>query len=408
MRIWIVNHYAIPPTHTGGTRHYNLARKLQEKGHEVLIIASNYNHLTHSFISKEKGKKIDESSGVPFLWLPVPAYKGNTIARFWNMLMFMRSLLKNKLLRSLSRPDIIIGSSPHLFAAKGAQELAKKLNCRFILEVRDLWPESLIDLGRFTAKHPLIKIMKKIEMQLYKSANKVISLLPGSHEYLIQNGVHKQDIVWLPNFIDIDAIPKNLVKIPDTKFTVMNAGAHGVANDLDTVLEAGLILQKQGLGEKIRICLIGEGPEKQRLKQLAMEKNITIVEFMDPVPKTHIYQVLNQADVFLMLLKKSPVFRWGISPNKLFDYLAMGRPIIFGVENPFNPVKEHHIGLSIPASDPKELAKAIKQLYELPEEQRNAMGSRGQEYVVQHHTAEVLATQLDEVLVKMIEPTYEC
>jgi glycosyltransferase involved in cell wall biosynthesis len=177
----------------------------------------------------------------------------------------------------------------------------------------------------------------------------------------------------------------------------MYAGAHGIANDLDTVLKAAQILQNTFLAKKIRICLIGSGPEKSRLKEVAQSQHITIVEFMDAVCKNEIYSVLSEADVFLMLLKDSPLFRLGISPNKLFDYLVMGRPVIFGVDTPYNPIEQYQAGVTIKPSDPEALAKAIHHLSLLPKEELNEMGLRGKEFVLQHHHIQSLTDLLEKL-----------
>ena len=405
MKIWIINHYAVPPTSAGGTRHYHFAKQLILRGHDVTLIAANYNHFSHTFMQpkSQAGHHIDQSFDVPFIWIPTPAYYGNTIARFWNMLIFSWRLLQKKYLSCSSPPDLIIGSSPHLFAALSAELLARRLKIPFILEIRDIWPDTLVELGRFSERHPLIKMMKYIEHYLYKRADKIITLLPEAHQYFIKKGVKEDDIMWLPNAIDSDLIPSHLEHNRQDKFTIMYAGAHGLANDLDTVLKAGKILQNQGLSDKIRILLIGEGPEKNRLKQIASQQDITIVEFINAVPKQEIYTILNKADAFLMLLKKSPLFRWGISPNKLFDYLAMARPIIFGVDTNYNPIEKYNAGLSITPSCHESLANAISQLALLPEIERAEMGQRGKDFVMQHHHIQHLTNSLVDAMTDTLE-----
>ncbi|MDX1901432.1 MAG: glycosyltransferase family 4 protein [Gammaproteobacteria bacterium] len=406
MRIWIINHYALPPTTAGGTRHYNFARQLQRRGHDVLVIAANYNHITQSFVAeKDQCEKINTRFDVPFYWIPVPAYKGNTLARFYNMLSFSWQLIrsKNTLLKKIPAPDVIIGSSPHLFSAFAAQKLAQQLHKPFILEVRDIWPDTLVELGRFTSKHALIKGMKWIELYLYRHADKIISLLPCSSNYFIQSGVKEKNILWLPNAIDSAIIETELLeKKPDQTFTFMYAGAHGMANDLETVVNAAKILQAQPTAHHIKISLIGEGPVKLRLKQMASEATLNNITFMDPVPKKNIYNILNQADAYLMLLKDSPVFRWGISPNKLFDYMMMAKPIIFGVNTPHNPIQISQAGISIPPSDPKALAEAMIKLASLPNETRNSMGARGKEYVLKHHEIGKLTNKLESCINELI------
>ncbi len=403
MRIWMINHYAAPPTMIGGTRHYNFARQLIQRGHHVTLIAANYNHFSHSYIQlNSQWGKIDHTYEVPFIWIPTPSYQGNTFARFWNMLVFGRRLLQKKYLSMTSPPDVIIGSSPHLFAALGAQLLAKRLNKPFFLEIRDLWPDSLVDLGRISARHPMIMLMKGIEKYLYKQADRIISLLPSVNSYLINYGVNPNNIIWLPNAVDTDVIPQQMPAVKKDKFTFMYAGAHGLANDLDTVIKAAKILEEQSLAQHIRICLVGEGPEKARLKAFALEQRVTSVEFMDGVSKRDIYFTLNQADAFLMLLKDSPLFRWGISPNKLFDYLVMARPVIFGVETPYNPIEKYNAGISVKPSDPESLAKAMYQLSLLPKEELTNMGLRGKAFVLEHHHLQTLTDRLENVALEAV------
>lgn len=404
MRIWIINHYGLPPTTAGGTRHYHFARQLRQRGHDVTIIAANYNHFTHSFIpTNAKLGEIDNTYEVPFIWIPTPKYRGNTIARFWNMLLFSWRLLQKKYLSTLEPPEVIIGSSPHLFSAFSAELLACRLKIPFLLEIRDIWPDTLVELGRFTSNHPLIKLMKWIELRLYKRAKHIICLLPSADQYLIKCGVNPACISWLPNAIDTDIIPRNFAHKTKDKFTIMYAGAHGLANDLDTVLDAAMILQERGLGNDIRICLVGDGPEKSRLKYRVQHEKLGMVEFMDPVPKNEIYSVLSQADIFLMLLKSSPLFRWGISPNKLFDYLIMGRPIIFGVDTPFNPIEKHNAGISINPSDAESLASAINKLSLLPKKELDDMGSRGKSFVLQQHHILNLIGPLETIIMNCVK-----
>jgi glycosyltransferase involved in cell wall biosynthesis len=398
MRIWIINHYAAPAAMAGGTRHYNFAKQLIQRGHDVVLIASNYNHFSHSYIQPHcQLGEVDATYDVPFIWIPSPSYRGNTFSRFWNMLVFSRRLLQKKYLPVVSPPDVIIGSSPHLFAALGAQLLAKRLNKPFLLEIRDLWPDSLVDLGRISTHHPMIMLMKSIEKYLYRKSDRIISLLPSVNDYLVNYGVNPKHIHWLPNAVDIDVISQQMPVVKQDKFTFMYAGAHGLANDLDTLIKAAKILEQQSLSHHIRICLIGEGPEKTRLKALASEQGVTNVEFMDAVSKHEIYSILNQADAFLMLLKDSPLFRWGISPNKLFDYLAMARPIIFGVETSYNPVEKYNAGISVKPSNPASLANAMHQLTLLSKQELTEMGLRGKAFVLEHHHLVTLTDRLENI-----------
>ncbi len=399
MRIWIINHYALPPTSAGGTRHYNLAKQLIQQGHEVMLIAANYNHFSQSYIkTTAKTGEVDKTYDVPFVWIPTPAYRGNTISRFWNMLVFSWRILNKKYLPIDNQPDVIIGSSPHLFSAFSAEKLARRLKIPFMLEIRDIWPDTLVELGRISDRHPLIRLMKWVELRLYQRADKIISLLPAADKYLTSCGVPAEKILWLPNAIDADNLPHAMTPTANPDFTIMYAGAHGLANDLDTVLDAAKLLQERSLQRNIKIVLAGDGPDKQRLQQRVKNEDIKLVELVDAVPKKEVYGLLNRADVYLMLLKNSPIFRWGISPNKLFDYLLMGRPVIFGVETPYNPIQQVNAGLSIPPSDPVSLAAAMQHLATLTKNELTEMGARGKDFVLQHHNIAHLAATLENVI----------
>jgi len=404
VRIWIINHYAIPPNFSGGTRHYNLAKELIKRGHEVCIIAANYSHFTHEYIAAPAvlSKNITVVEGVPFCWVPVPKYFGNTPRRLWNMLIFAGRILRKKYLPINFTPDVIIGSSPHLFAAFSAYILAKRYHVPFVFEVRDIWPETLVLLGSISPHNPAVTLMGWIEKFLCKRATAIVTLLPDASKHMIANGAALTRIHWLPNFIDAKVVfqQKPILHVePNKYFTFMYAGAHGLANNLSLVLKAALLLEQDiNLKDKIRIVLIGDGPQKPALMEEAKAQNISIVSFHNQVPKAKMYDILNQADAFLMLLLSSPVFKWGVSPNKLFDYMLMARPIIFGVSSSNNPVAVSSAGLTINPDSPEELAHAMRTIAELPLSAREQMGMNAKAYVIANHEVSNIVDRLEKLL----------
>jgi glycosyltransferase involved in cell wall biosynthesis len=404
MNIMIINHYAVPPEHCGGTRHHYLAKALVQCGHQVTIVAANFNHFTRRYIHDSNTIVHENNAGVEYTWLPVPAYTGNSLSRLWNMMMFSWQCLKNKRQLVENTPDIVIGSSPHLFAPLSGLRIARHYKVPFVLEIRDLWPDSLIDLGNMSPSHPLIMLLRKIEKHLYRHADHVITLLPGVAEYLKQYDINQEKITILPNFVDLNSItiaPEKQTS-PDNAITAVYAGSHGTANNLDVVLDAAAQLQEQGCHE-INIKLIGDGPHKAALQHKAQQLSLKNVTFLDSIPKNTIFEFLHQADVFLMLLKDSPVFRFGISPNKLFDYMAMSRPVIFAVNTPYNPIAQIGGGISIAPDDPNALANALKQCANDTAAVRMEMGRKGREYVAQYHDLPVLAERLEFTLQKLVK-----
>lgn len=400
MNIWIVNHYAIPPQQAGGTRHYTLAKELIRRGHKVTIVAASFDYLTRREAHLAPGElfKLEVVEGVPFLWLRTPPYSGNTVARVWNMTVFAYRVwaIIDKVL--IERPNVVIGSSPHLFAALAAERLAARFHVPFVLEVRDLWPQTLIDLGNFSPKHPFIAFLEGIERYLYRKAAAILSLLPGAKEHMAEKGADPSRIVWLPNGIDLELVPPPQPPKSDGPFTVMYAGAHGLANGLDLALKAAHLLEREGWGKRVRFRFVGDGPEKPNLMQKAQALGLRSVSFENPVPKKAVYGLLQQADAFLLILPDSPLYRWGISINKMFDYLSQARPIIFCGNTPFNAVNEAGAGITLPPANPKALAEAVKGMALMHPEERWAMGLRGRAYVEKHHSLNRLADKLEEVL----------
>ncbi|MGC9075047.1 MAG: glycosyltransferase family 4 protein, partial [Candidatus Bipolaricaulaceae bacterium] len=177
---------------------------------------------------------------------------------------------------------------------------------------------------------------------------------------------------------------------------------HGQANALDVLIRAAKIVQDRSHRD-IRFILVGDGPEKPTLMTLAQELGLHNVEFREPVPKAEISTVLYEADAFLVQLGGTEVYRWGISSNKLFDFMAAGKPIFSSAEAPSNPVEEARCGFTVPPRDPQALADAVIKLYQMPKEEREAMGRRGREYVEKHHDIRKLAEKLEKVLVETVQ-----
>lgn len=402
MKIWIVNQYALPPSQPGGTRHHSLSYELIGRGHDVTLFTSNFSYLTHAEITDLKGaltqrEIIDE---VPYQWVSTPPYRGNAIGRMRNMISFGRRIRKigMQLVRSgkLPKPDVILGSNPQLFGVWGAQRLAKSLKVPFVFEVRDLWPQTLIDLGSISPSHPLVWFMSRLEKHLYDKASRIVSLLPGAVDYIAGRGVSPQKITWIPNGVDLRTVPDIQASASkDNSLTVMYAGAHGIPNGLDTLLDAAALLKQKSNCPEIRFRFIGEGKEKPRLIEKAAQAGLTNVVFEPPVPKNEIHAELTEADCLVLTLLDSPLYRFGMSLNKLFDYLAVARPIVFGANVQCNPVADASAGVVIPPQNAEAMAEAILQIARLSPAERWEMGQRGRKYVEENHDFRRLADRLE-------------
>ena len=399
--IWMINHYAISPDLPGGTRHFDFACELVKKGYRVKIFACDVilgKNKEHAKLEEKESYSVENINGVEFIWVRAATYERNNWRRAWNMLTFSYNCYKVGC-KFKDKPEVIIGSSPHPFAAFAAVRLTRKLKTKFFLEVRDLWPQVIVDMGKLNQYHPITQAMRLLEKYLYRTADKIIVLAEGSKNYLIgKRGIKESKILYLPNGVhlnnfsykeDRDALRK-LYNF--NKFTLIYTGAHGPANSLDTILRAADRLREN---KDIEIVLVGDGILKERLLKQAKEMRLDNVRFFDPVPKTEIPGILSAADAAIITLKKVKVFSYGVSPNKLFDYMAARKPVICAVEGEMaEKVEDIGCGISIIPEDDKLMAEAIIRLTNLSAGRLKKMGDNGYEEIKKNYSREKLAQKL--------------
>lgn len=407
MRVWIINHYSLAPDMPGGTRHFSLAKAFVQMGHDVTLVASSFHHGLYKDLRLQPGELFQHEiiDGVRFVWLRGMSYsKASSAKRLLNMLEFSWYVIRKIGLQTLPPPDIIIGGSVHLFAPVAAYWLAHRYKVPFVLEIRDIWPQTLIDVGGISPYHPLILIFQLVERFLYRVADRIITVLPQAGEYIAEkSGRSKSIVLWIPNFIDFNVIPPPQLPANQPVFTLMYAGTHGIANDLLPTLQAAGILQQQGLGHRVHVRFVGDGPLKADLQAYASINNINNVSFEDSVSKSQIYSVLAEADAFILSFKKAnKLYRWGVSPNKLYDYLGMARPIIYAIDSPDKVINDSQAGIIIPAEDAQAIADAIQSLVALSVEERWQMGLRGRKYAKDHFDVTILAQKIEDMLNELI------
>ena len=401
-QVWLLNHYAKDPSDAGGTRHFHLAEHLPAYGWQASIIAASVDHATgQQRLTANERQRLENLQGVPFLWINTPGYSGNGGGRVRNMLAYTLAVLRSQTTAKLPRPDVVIGSSVHPFAAVAGALLARRFKVPFIFEVRDLWPQTLIDMGRLQEGSFMTWALRKLELWLYHRAARTVVLLPLAWQYIVPLGIAKERVVWIPNGVDLSLFPRSVSEeAPDNgAFTLMYFGAHGQANGLDNVLKAMAQVQQMAEGQRIRLRLIGDGPLKPALMAQAKALGLRNVHFEPPVPKREIPGLAAQADAFVIPIPNLPkLYRFGVSPNKLFDYLAAERPILIASDIANNPVAEAQAGLVVPPAQPPALAEAIVKMANMPLAARQRMGRAGREYVEQNHGFEQLAGRLATVL----------
>ena len=366
----------------------------------MTIFAAGFNHYSRKEERIRSGEKYCEENvnGVRFIWLKTFPYQGNDWRRVVNMMSYSWRAFRIGS-RFAHSPDAIIGVSVHPLAAFAASLLARKKRSRFFFEVTDLWPETLIAMGKLSRIGFPARILRALEEHLYHRAEKIIMLLGHTQEYVAGLGESPEKIVWIPNGADLSrfaSLPPYDGEFSET-FTIMYVGGFVRSNRIDVILEAARIQQSCG-HHNVRFVLVGDGSDKQRLTKLAHALALENVQFRPLVPKTEVVQVMAGANAFIFSLANLPLYKYGISLNKMCDYLASGRPILFAGDSTYNPIRDAAAGISVPAEDPAALSRAIDHLMSLTPEERVRMGQNGLEHFKKHHDIRILADRLEQVL----------
>ena len=404
MHVYWVNQYAVPPDQPGGTRHFDFATELQRRGHTVRIVASDLNLATREY-SRRRGptdlkQRTEDIEGVRFTWLTAGGYRGNNWRRVASMMVFGLATFQHLLRVPKGRSTVFIGSSPHLFAAFGAFLAARVRRVPFVFEVRDLWPESYSEVsGRDSG--PEVSMLQAIADLLYKRSDAIIVLAGSNVDRICERGVRRSKIVTIPNGVDLDAFSEDdegTDLSTEGAFTFVYAGAHGPANDLETVVLAAHELQVRGR-KGIEIVLLGDGASKTTLQQKAAELQLTNLRFVDPVSKAEVASTLRTADAGLMVLAPVDLFTYGVSPNKLFDYLGAGLPVLTNVAGLVSDiVQKAGVGETVAPGDPAALADGMESLADDPPPDA---AERGAKFIRANYDRPTLALKVETLLLSL-------
>lgn len=408
--VWILNHYARMPNESGGTRHFSLALEMQKHGWRTVILCAKFDPADYDPPRTQQVRpRINVIDGVWFLRLHAPAYKGNGLGRMMNMLMFTLQVLRPKNLVGLPAPDVVIGSSVHPLAGVAAKILASRYSKPFVFEVRDLWPQTLVDMGRLSDGSYITRALRWIESELYRRAAKIVSVLPHACEYIAATGVARERVVWIPNGVDTEIfadVSRDYDGSWADTFTIMYFGAHGFANALEVVVDAMHIVRATDAERSIQLRLIGSGTLKSTLVDQARRLDLENVRFEPAVSKLDVPRLAREADAFVISVRDLPnLYRYGIGMNKLFEYMACGKPVVIASGIIDNPIAAAGCGYSIAPADPKGMAEAFLMLSSLSAEERLAMGAAGKSYALRYHDFKALGANLARELNDLVERT---
>jgi glycosyltransferase involved in cell wall biosynthesis len=409
LRILIVNQYAGSPVHGMEFRAFELAREWLRLGHEVLIIAGSPSHLRSRQPSLRGLVTRERVEGVQFEWLRLPQYRGNGVRRAANVLAFAGLLrARSGRIARRFRPDIVIASSTHPLDIYGARAIAGRSGARLVFEIHDIWPLTPIEVGGLSPRHPFIMLMGRAERYACAHADVVVSVLPKADEHLVTRGMDQSKYFHIPNGIDIassdarkENLPGNQTELlcrlqAEGTFLVGYAGGIGLANAVDDLVSAAALLRN----EAVAFVIWGDGPLRGQLEARIRDEQISNVHLLGAIPRPAVRTALEACDVLYLGWKRHAIYRFGLSPNKLFDYLASGRPVLHATSAPGDPVAAYEAGVSVPAEDPEAIAQAIRELASLPPEMLDVYGARGRAQVLAHHDYPVLARRFLSVVAR--------
>ncbi|MBZ2199135.1 glycosyltransferase family 4 protein [Occultella gossypii] len=401
MKIALVNQYVVPPGAGGGSRHLDLAREWAAAGDSVEILSGSFNHFAQEAPHGHRDT-LSVHDGVRIHPLWTPGYRGNGLRRILDMVWFgARAALCRK---SLSGVDIVIGSSPHPLAACAAAILARRLRVPFIYEVRDLWPETLIDLGSLDREGVAARSLFAIEAKLVRTAAVTVGVPPLMRSYLDSRNLHPRQYVHIPNGAVLSdevsnershRVSRMIDDLGSKGRTVfVYAGSLGRANGVKAVVVAATRLESRGAD----LVVLGDGPERRSLEELVAKLGSTNVHFTGQLPKPVALACMSASTASIFHLLDAPVFKYGLSPNKLIDYLAAGRPLIYAGPQVENPGTRSGACVIARPGDSASIAEAMRSIISMPVEVRDALGTKARDHATREHSISTLAVRYRDVL----------
>lgn len=403
--IVILNHHAGSPGVGKGGRHYEIGDYFSKMGNEVTIIVSSYARGQNQYYYSENVVVEEYRKNFRFIWLRTrPAYK-NTLTRFLNYIDYM--IKATKVDKFKRKPDVIIASSVHPLAWTAGYKLSKKYEAKFIVEVRDLWPLSMYEDFKGFSRNIIFSFFEFLERKYYTLADSIITTAPYAYEYIEEKyGVKREKTFHIPHGIDIANFDKNINQshelldneiknILDNYFCITYTGALSKSEGLETLVSSAKYLEDY---ENIRVVIVGSGREEEKLKKIIVEEELTNVAMFERIDKSLVPLVLKKSKVLFCGLMEREVFKYGISKNKFYDYMASEKPIIFASNVRGSLIDKADAGLTIEPNNPIKLSEAILYLYKNIDTKGKEYGENGRKYVEQHHTVEKIANEFLNVI----------
>ncbi len=397
MHIVFLSHYFPPEVNAPASRTYENAKHWVQKGAQVTVITCVPNHPNGIVYPGYTNRfwQWDEKDGIRILRVKtfIGPNKG-FVKRVANYVSYM--MYATLLCHLAGKADVVISTSPQFFCGLAGYFVSRRLRCPWMLEIRDLWPESIIAVGAIRQKH-IICLLEKIEVFMYKKADHIISLTHAFKQHIMAKGIAEKRLSVITNGADLEQfrpVPEGENEVEkqyglDSKFVVSFIGTHGMAHGLDTVLEAAERLKDE---KDILFLLVGDGAERQRLVQEKEKRRLDNVLMVGQQDKRLMPHFISASNACMVLLKKSDLFKTVI-PSKIFEAMAMGRPIIHGVEGESKKIIEDgKCGICIEPENDEQLVNAVWELYTNQDACRQ-LAENGKRYVHAHFNRHDLADE---------------
>jgi len=402
MRILFLSHYFPPEVNAPASRTYEHCKQWVQEGHEVTVVTCAPNHPQGTVYEGYRNKLIqwENQDGIRVvrIWTYVTANQG-FLKRTVNYISFMMAAILSA--PFLSGFDITLSTSPQFFNGLAGYAVSRIKRTPWILEIRDLWPESIVAVGAITNR-PIIGLLEALELFAYRRADHIVVVTDSFKTHIQDKGICKQKVTVIKNGVDFSLYkkpPDNPVSLAakigiEGKFVASYIGTHGMAHHLETILQAADELREW---QDIVFLLVGDGAERDRLLAMKDSMNLSNVVMLDQQPKTAMPHFWSLSNVSLVLLRKCDLFKTVI-PSKIFESMAMERPIILGVEGESSELlKSAEAGICIEPENEKDLAAQVLNLYQNPRRCQE-LGLNGRKYVLENFDRLVLAKRFSDLI----------
>lgn len=389
-KIWILNHYAGNMFFEKGGRHYNFSKYLHRAGYNVTVFCCNAKHNSNA----ENYFNIDgmwqeyyaEDINTPFVFIKGRPYIGNGKQRILNMLDFYLNVQKaaKEYAKIKGKPDVIIGSSVHPLTCVAAIHLSKFFRCRNIVEIRDLWPESFVAFGLISEQNLLLKLLYAGERWIYKKADAVVFSVEGGADYIIEKGwdtahggpIDMSKVCHINNGVDLEMFISNKENYdyddPDLNdpaiFKVVYTGSIRKANRIEILPEVAKLLKEKGQC-KIKFLLWGAGDHVESVRDVIEEYGLENIVLKGFVEKKYVPSILEKGDLNIYVLTDSPLYKFGLSLNKMFEYFASGKPVLASTNSGYSIIDRYQCGVCLEEFDPENMAEEIIRFVNMPKEE---------------------------------------